>query len=260
MTQAIYRPPFRKQFDLTVATRKDDCGPCATRHALLRWSLGTIDPPVSAIRAKARVLTGPFRIDDVTRALAGYGCIVAATWDRFDDFHVDELEAWLAGGHYAVVVGDYDEVPVALKGDREFMGNHFTFLNENVPGPGDLVYDSLDDGRLDAPSMTRRAPRGPIIWPDAVVNAYLHGLSDQQDEDVTVSLIRRRTITRKATTVNVRDLPTTASAVVGSWTRGPLEWGQIVTGESIGGNDRWFRVWAFDRIAFVHSSVVVVAP
>jgi hypothetical protein len=260
MTQTIYRPPFRKQLT-GVATQRNDCGPIAVQHAVLRYSLGALAPAVSAIRAKAGVPTAQFTINDVTKALAGFGITVAATWDRFDDFHVDELEAWLAAGNYAVLLGDYDEVPASLKGDREFMQNHFTFANESVAPAGDLMYDSLDDGRIDAPSTTRRAPLGPIVWPDSVVNAYLHGLSDQQDEDVTVSLIRRRTLGRKATTVNVRAGPSRTTAVIGSWVRGPVEYGGVVIGESIAGNSRWFRIWwpLTAQIAFVHSSVVIVS-
>ena len=262
--QPHFRPVFRKQLTGS-ATAADDCGPVAARHALARWSLGAQDLSISKIRVMMKLPKGQTMIGDQADVFSKLGVNVAI-FDRFDKFSVADLRAHLAKGGFAVCLGDYDEVPGHLKGDLQFNQNHFVMLNElnpAVPGgaaEGVLVYDSLDDGRIDRPSKTRRAPKGPIVWPFAVLEKYLKNLSDRFDNDVTVAIFPRRRLKRRDPgAVNIRPTPSKARQPIGKWLSGELEHAGTVLGDPHNGDRRWFRVWWPEDavVAFVHASVVL---
>ena len=265
--QAHFRPAFRKQLS-GAATQKDDCGPVATRHALARLTLGARDLPIADVRKLMGLPKGQATINDQADVFSKLGVNVAI-FDRFDSFSTADLRDHLAKGGFAVCIGDYEQVPHAKKGDREFNGNHFVMLNElNPPGPGGaategvLVYDGLDDGRIDRPSASVRAPKGPIVWPFAVLEAYLKNLSDKVDNDITVAIFPRRRIKRRDPgAVNIRPTPSKAQAPIGKWLSGELEHGGTVLGDPHNGDRRWFRVWWPEDavVAFVHASVVLEA-
>jgi hypothetical protein len=264
--QAHFRPPFRRQFS-GIATQKDDCGPIATRHALSRWTLGSQDLAVATIRSRMGLPTGQATINHQADVFGKMG-VHLAIFDRFDHFSSADLRAHLAAGGFAICLGDYERVPANLKGDREFNGNHYVMLNElnptiaGKPVEGVLVYDGLDDGRIDAPSKSQRAPRGPIVWPFAVLETYLRNLSNKVDDDITVAIFPRRRLKRRDPgAVNIRPTASTAGAPIGKWLAGELEHAGIVIGDPHGGDRRWFRVWWPEDavVAFVHASVVLEA-
>lgn len=263
--QAHFRPTFRKQFSGTP-TQKDDCGPVATRHALSRWSLGARDLPIASVRKMMSLPKGQASIGDQAEVFSKLGAHVPV-FTRFSHFSIGDLRAHLASGGFAIGLGDYEKVPPGLKGDQEFNGNHFVFLNEldpALPGAaaaveGVLVYDGLDDGRIDAPSKSQRAPRGPIVWPFAVLEGYLVNLSNLVDADITVAVFPRRRVRRRdQDAVNVRPTPSTAKPPIGKWLSGELEHAGTVIGDPVSGDRRWFRVWwpEDSAVAFVHASVV----
>jgi hypothetical protein len=245
MVQTLYRPARDDQLKTTLATRSENCGPCATRVALRRASLGLLNPTIEAIRRAAGNTASQFTIYDVREALNAFGIPVAGTYGRSDNFEIPALRAWLAAGNYAAALGDYDEVPDRLSGDPRFDQNHLTFFNESSPViagvqyDGVLVYDSLDDGRRTS------IPKGPIVWPWAVVERYLHGLSDRFDEDVTVCLVKRRLLGRKFDGVPVRPTPDDTGAPIGLWVRGPVEYGALVRGGTLDDppDPNWYRIW-----------------
>ncbi|MCI0345635.1 MAG: hypothetical protein L0221_09370 [Chloroflexi bacterium] len=262
--QAHFRPVFHRQLTGS-ATAADDCGPVAARHAMLRWTLGARDLPIATIRSLMKLPKGQAMIGDQADVFSRFGANVAI-FDRFDHFSVADLREHLARGGFAVCLGDYDEVPPNLKGDLQFNQNHFVMLNElNPPVPGGapegvLVYDSLDDGRIDRPSKTRRAPKGPIVWPFAVLEKYLKNLSDKFDNDITVAIFPRRRLRRRDPgAVNIRPTPSKARPPIGKWLSGELEHAGTVLGDPHNGDKRWFRVWWPEDavVAFVHASVVL---
>lgn len=260
MTDAnvYYDPVFTGQLNSGLATAKEDCGFCAERHAVRRHSLGTKNPSIPQMRQYADVITGQPRVDQLAVSLERLRVDVAGVYTRYDSFSTAEVRAWLEAGNYLIALGDYDEVPLKLKGDREFMLNHYVYANAGTDD-GPQIYDSLDDGRVDQPSGIR-APQGPIIWPWAVFDAYLHGLSDKFDLDVTVITIRRRSVERRFAEVLVRPGPA-ETGLVGRWHTGPLEYGSIVLGAEVYGDRRWFRVWwpyEGGRVGFVAAAHVLI--
>ena len=261
--QAHYRPVFRKQLTGS-ATQADDCGPAAARHALDRLSLGGHDVPISKIRLRMGLPKGQAQIHDVAELFSNMGVHVQI-FTRTMHFSVADLRTHLANGGFAVCLGDYEKVPANLKGDLEFQDNHFVMLNELNPliaghaFEGVLVYDSLDDHRKDPPTG-RRAPRGPIVWPFAVLESYLVNLSNEPDDDITVAIFPRRRVKRiDQNPVNVQPTASTAQAPIGTWLSGELEHAGTIPGEPINGDHRWFRVWWPEAavVAFVHASAVL---
>ena len=245
--QAHFRPAFLKQLT-GAATQKDDCGPAAARHALGRLSLGGHDVQIPKIRLRMGLPKGPATIHNVAAFFAAQGVHIQI-FTRSDHFGVADLRTHLASGGFAVCLGDYEKVPANLKGDLEFKDNHFIMVNELNPTIGGqvfegvLVYDSLDDGRKDAPTG-RRAPRGPIAWPFAVLESYLVNLSNKPDNDITIAVFPRRRVRRlDAGAVNVQPSPSTIPAPIGTWLSGELEHAGTFPGEPVNGDTRWFRIW-----------------
>lgn len=261
--QAHFRPVFRKQ--LTGATTQaDDCGPAAARHALGRLSLGNHDVPIAKIRSRMGLPKGQATINHVAAFFAVQGVHVQV-FTRSDHFSVADLRTHLANGGFAVCIGDYEKVPANLKGDLEFQENHFIMVNELNPviGPqvfeGVLVYDSLDDHRKDPPTG-RRAPRGPIVWPFAVLESYLVNLSNDPDNDITVAVFPRRRVRRlDQNPVSVQPAPSIARAPIGTWLSGELEHGGTFIGDPVNGDTRWFLVWWPEGAvtAFVPAAAVI---
>ena len=265
--QAHFRPVFRKQLT-GAATQKDDCGPAAARHALGRLSLGNHDVEIAKIRSRMGLPTGQATINHVSAFFAVQG-IHIQVFTRSDHFSVGDLRTHLANGGFAVCLGDYEKVPANLKGDLEFQDNHFVMLNELNPTiagqviDGVLVYDSLDDHRKDPPTG-RRAPRGPIVWPFAVLESYLVNLSNKPDNDITVAIFPRRRVRRiDQSLVNVQPAPGIGPAPIGIWSSGELEHAGTFFGDPVNGDSRWFQVWwpegavvAFVPAAFVLESTM----
>ena len=244
---AHFRPIFRKQLTGS-ATAKDDCGPAAARHAHERLTLGSHDVPISKIRLRMGLPTGQATINDVADFFAVQGVHIQI-FTRTDHFSTADLRTHLANGGFAVCLGDYEKVPANLKGDLEFKDNHFVMLNELNPTikgqvfEGVLVYDSLDDHRKDQPTG-RRAPRGPIVWPFAVLESYLVNLSNAPDNDITVAIFPRRRVRRiDQNLVSVQPAPSTIPAPIGTWSAGELEHAGTFPGDPVNGDKRWFRVW-----------------
>lgn len=257
MAQLTYRPVFFGQLNNPlVVTDGIDCGPVAFRHAVRRWSLGVLDYTVSQIRSAMGKPTGQTSLYDHATAARKLLRINLPVFDRYDSFSVAALNAHLAAGGFATALGDYDEVPVALRGDKNWLGNHLVMVNELVAGnaAAPLVYDSLDDGRRAG------IPKGPIVWPAPVLPNYLVNLSDRRDLDVTVAIWPRRRLKARAGSANVRAGATTLSPVVGVLAAGrQIEHGGTNLGQTIGGDRRWYRVWWPDtgQVAFVHASVAL---
>ena len=263
MAQTFYRPARDDQLKTSLATRSRNCGPCATRVALRRWSLGRVNPTIEAIRKAANNTLRQFDIYDVREALTYFGVSVAGTYTRNDHFSTADLKAWLVKGNYATALGDYDEVPNNLSGDPSFDDNHLTFINEANPVisgttyDGPLMYDSLDDGRRAG------IPKGPIVWPWYILDRYLHDLSDRPDLDITVCLIKRRLLNRKFDGVPIRPTPDDTGTPIGSWTRGSVEYGPLVRGGTLDSppDPNWYPVWwpVKAQIGFVSAAHVTVA-
>lgn len=253
--QTFYRPARDDQLKTALPQRGFNCGACATRVIIRRWSLGSMNPTIAGIRKGAANPSLWFSAQDVAEALRYFGVPVEAMYDRYDHYSVEALTAWLKAGNYAVALGDYEQVPVPISGDPRFDGNHFVMLNE-WQTPGSLNYDPVADGRRTG------IPTSPVTWSWYILTRYLQNLSNQFDKDVTVILVKRRTVKRKPDNVTVYAAPDTASPEVGTWHTGPLEYGAIVRGTGVGSppDPRWYRIWwpYTAQIGFVSASQVTL--
>lgn len=252
--QLFYRPARDDQLKTSYKTRAFNCGACATRVLIRRYSLGSLNPTIEGIRKGAGNPSSWFTAYDVAEALRYFGVTVHAIYDRRDAYKLDSFANWLKAGNYGVALGDYEKVPNSLSGDPRFDGNHFVMLNQwQLPGP--LLYDPVADGRRTG------IPTSPVTWPWAVLRDYLHNLSDKFDTDITVILVRRRTVARKVPVVKVYAAPDPATAFA-DWKTGPLEYGALVRGLAISDppNPNWYRVWwpYTARIGFVSQAHVTV--
>lgn len=252
--QVYYRPARDDQLKSPIATRTFNCGPCATRVLIRRWSLGSLNPTIPGIRTGAQNPSSWFTAYDVAEALRYFGIPVHAVYDRFDSFTLDALATWLKAANYAVALGDYEKVPNSLSGDPNFNGNHFVMLNEWAP-TGPLVYDPIADGRRAG------IPTSPLTWPWVILRDYTQNLSNKYDPDITVVLVKRRTVKRRLDVVPVYATPDPAQPI-GQWKTGPLEYGALVRGVNLGDppDPRWYRIWwpYTSRIAFVSAAHVTL--
>lgn len=255
-----YRPRFRKQLTGTP------CGPanCNMAAAAMfadRQSLGIINVSPDQMRefsgTAGKCLDADPNNDGTNlrtaaTALAHVGLHIELRSDIDWAAVVGGLDIGLSFiGH-----GDYDRVPVGLRGDKAFTGLHSVVFTERDAARGRiLTYDGLDDARRSG------VPQGPIWWPDHVVYEYLTAFPGVA---LTGAFSRRRMVRPIVRLVNIRDKPTRASAIIENTMQASgetFEYGGTVMGESIGGDRRWWRIWLplKTRLGYVHASVVAYA-
>ena len=110
--QTFYRPARDDQLK-SGTYRAFNCGPCATRVAIRRHSLGSLNPTITGIRKAAGNTSSWFSALDVSQALQAFG-VGHELHQRNDDFEIPDLAARLKAGDYAVALGDYEQVPDSL--------------------------------------------------------------------------------------------------------------------------------------------------
>lgn len=261
-----YRPPFDGQFTGTLCG-KANCNMCAAGRFANRQTLGA----VNMTGDQMRTLSGTaWKCGDADKTNDGTNLVDASVALKKvgvpivirDDISWPEVINGLSFVPF-ICHGDYDRVPLGLRGDREFLGFHSVMFNERdvIGGRGILVYDSMDDGRADRPTGIR-APQGPIWWPESVAKAYAEAFPGP---NITGAFGRLRVVQPVVPVANIRSGPSRARSVIARAIRSQRdrnEWGALVHGERIGRNDVWYRVWVPElrRVGFMHDSVVDQLP
>jgi len=279
-----YEPLFRKQLTGTPCGHAN-CNMAAAAHLADRATLGLIRKTPDQMRTlsgtaanclDANQLNDGTSQADALRALAKCG-LVPTQYDRTDGFDASEFRAAIQSGRGAIVAGDYDRVPVGLRGDREFLNFHGIFANEwrasvvippryefkGYTGPAYRTWDSLNDGRIDNPSR-KVAPKGPIWWPAPVMHAFAEAMATGSGNFLAiVADLGSATVRVSTGKANVRDVAALTGAIIATRFSGAkLEASPLpdIGGAAGSGDTRWFRVWLPElaRVGFMHASVITV--
>jgi len=267
MARTWYLPPFEKQLTGT-ACEHANCNMAAAAMAAQQVSLGAINTGPDELRRLSGTAwecvdddktNDGTNLEDAATALARKG-VTLTTFDATDGKRFSDLLAYLKKGRFAVVHGDYDQVPAALRGDKAFFGTHSVYYQEyraSVPlyngtkGAAVRVGDSLNDGRRAG------VPNGYVWWPAAVAQHYVEKFPGT---GLTFGIIDLRTLKARVPVANIRAKAATSAPIIGKLKPADkaLVWGAVQIGEAVGANRRWYRVWvpSLAKIGFMHSSVV----
>lgn len=247
MSLTGYRPKRKDQLTGSPLG-PDNCNMSAAAVYADDQTLGAIDKTADQMRVLSGDTSGGTTMAGAATALARVGLHL----DIVHDGSIGALNESLRHGG-AIVHGDYDQVPVSLRGDEEFLGLHSVFAL-GATDTDVVVYDGLDDGRHDQPTG-HVAPVAPILWPRTVFDRY----AEKFPNGLTYGLIEPRTVIVMVALANVRSGPhLTASVLERVRLHQAITYGTIVVGDAINHDARWFRVFLprLQRIGFIHASVV----
>ena len=259
--QRYYRPsPFRKQLQGSTPCSNQNCNMCTAANIADRLTLGgqkkscdymrkVSGYPMSHCYDNILSNNGTTLANAVT-SLAHIG-INATAFDRNDNKGWAEVVKYLEAGRPVAAHGEYDAVPMNLRGDKVYKGYHAVLFNEiNDAHDKVFVWDSLNDGRR--PSI----PNGPIWWPTHVAKAYMDHFIGTPFTFLIVPFWRAEVRTEGA---KVRSGPHLTDAVLRTMhTDERLQRGSHVHGTNIGGSDVWYRVWepTTAKVGYIHASVI----
>jgi hypothetical protein len=252
MATAFYRATFEKQGTGSALGWKN-CGAASGAMLADQATLQLTDPTPDAFRKLTGDFSGGLVISQIGSVLTKLG-VPNTVYDASDGYTFDKLVLDLKRGRFAVVNGDYGTVPDSLVGDRAFNGYHSEFWHA-VTASGIVVGDPLCDGRRAG------IPKGYLTYPMAVARKYVEEFDREvPGTGIHACIMDLKRLKARSGVTNVRADHTRKSAVIGTIKGATtLVWGGTVAGESIGGNNVWYRVWypASSRIGYCHSSVVV---
>lgn len=252
MAQTYYRPRPKKQLTGSALGSKN-CNMSAAAVLADRDTLGVVDVTADAMRKASGDTVGGTGQDGAVTALSKYGITVDA-FDYLDGKGWVDVVAFLKSGREISASGVYGEVPLALRGDKDFTGTHQVYFNEIRASDGALLaFDGLDDGRR--PGI----PKAPIWWPAAVARDFMAALPGA---GFTFLVGRKRRATAKVAVANVRASASTSSATIAQLTRGQslARGSKAVIGGAVGTNRVWYPVWVPGKaiVGYMHSSVVTL--
>ena len=253
MTKAFYRAVFRKQ-DTGSPLGWKNCGASSGAMLVDQGSLGNHKPTPDAFRKRTHDFSGGLMIGQIGDAIESYG-VGVHVYDASDGLTFAELMVFNKVGRFAVVQGDYDQVPYALRGDKDFRDFHSVVYQE-IEGSSIWVGDSLNDGRR--PGI----PKGWIKWPLSVAKNYVERFDRQvPGTGLHAAVLDRKRLKARPVSpeTKVRSGPGLSYSVIGSFGGSTtIIWGDTVTGEAVGGSRVWYRVWlpSAAKVGFCHSSVV----
>lgn len=258
MAQAFYLTDFEKQLTGTVLA-SSNCGAASGAMLVGQGTLGALDPGADAFRRNTGDYTGGLFIGTIGNTCEVDYKVGVTVFDGMDGLTWAKLLAYLKAGRFAVVNGDYDQVPLALRGDKDFTGLHSVMYHQvNSAGTMVRVGDPLNDGRR--PGI----PKGWVWWPISVAKNYV----EKYDREVPGTGLHAAVLDRKrlrarpvAPATNIRSAPSMTSSIIGKFGgTQTVIWGVKVVGQKVGNSTIWYRVWCptAARVGFCHSSVVTV--
>jgi hypothetical protein len=244
MSEPFYLPRHDTQFEPRTGFSPWDCNMAAAADAARYWSIGLTDHDHSWYRKVSGDTDGGTNITTASKVL-DIARVSHAVYDASDGRNYADVKAALDAGRFVIAHGDYDRVPVSLRGpiDRSYEGYHSVFAARRRSNAV-MIGDGLSDKWM--------------LWPDTVLSSYMAAFPGG---GFTYIAVRPRHLRSKSGTCNIRAEATRQSRVV-STLRGTREvhYGGFKRGESIGGNSNWDRVWEPTHgVAYVHSSVAVPA-
>lgn len=251
---SYYRAKFEKQ-NTGSALAWSNCAAASAAMLADQSTLGMKDPTPDRIRKLTKDFEGGLTMSQVGSALDRIG-IHTTVYDGSDGYTWRKMHEDLLEGRFMVVAGDYDVIPVELRGDKDYGGFHAVFFHEVDDGHV-IVGDPLNDGRRED------IPRGYLRWPIEVAKAYVQAVNNQIPGDsLHACVMDLRLLTHRSNRrgCNIRRLPDRASPITGRIANGEdAVWGGTVKGQMVNGSDVWYKVWNVDanRIGYAHSAVVV---
>lgn len=250
--QRFYRPDFEKQATGS-ALQWFNCAAASGAMLADQATLGIVDPEPDRVRALTGDFTGGLTMGALGTAMERLG-VPVTVYDNDDRLTWPEAAGFLRRGHFMVVAGDYDALPVALRGDKDYLGPHGV-LYQQMGLRAIVVGDPLNDGR--APGIHR----GFIKWPIDVARRYVGRFDAQTVGGIHAVVMRPEWVKPRSQVMEaaVRAHHRSDAFLLGALPYGRrLVTGGAVDGEEIRGSKRWFRVWwpADGRLGYVHSSVV----
>lgn len=256
----VYTPRFKKQLTGTKCAGAN-CNMASAAMLADRMTLGVINVTPDYMRLLSetsyRCTDGISGNDgtsqaDALRALGKLGLFPKA----YSNYDVVKLRESFARGMILSI--NYSAVPYALKGDKNFNGRHAIYMNKyndtkRLVQRGDPL---CDHRRSEIPK--------DFSWVDAAVyekaaEAYYDGAGN-----IYCIVNVTKYATPKTDWCNVRPSPSRSGSPIYKLTKASgvkLEAGQkVVTGESIGGNNKWWKVWVntLNRAGYIHDSVVSI--
>lgn len=250
MAQTHYRPKAKKQLTGSALGGKN-CNMAAAAMFADRDTLGVVDVTADAMRKASGDTFGGTTQDGAMTALAKYG-VNADAYDGADGQTWANVVAALKAGRPVSASIVYGEVPLALRGDKDFTGTHQVYLNEVRSLDGAvLTYDPLCDGRKAG------IPKMPNWWSAAVVSDAMRAFPGV---GFWFLVGRRRRATAKVDIANIRSGPSTSTAVIGRLTKGKslARGSKAVIGGAVGANRVWYPVWVpgIAKVGYMHSSII----
>lgn len=250
----FYRARFEKQ-NTGSALSWSNCAAASGAMLADQSTLGIKDPTPDRIRRLTNDFEGGLTMAQVGTALDRIG-IHTTVYDESDGYTWADLTSDLRDGAFMVVAGDYDAVPLDLRGDKDYTGFHAVFYHEIIGDEYVVVGDPLNDGRR--PGIHK----GYVRWPIEVAKEYVKMAAHQIPGESLLACVmdvRDLSVRRGRRKANIRRLASRDSVVIGHITPSDsVQWGGTVKGQMIGGSDVWYKVWCpeANRIGYAHSSVV----
>jgi Bacterial SH3 domain len=265
VARAWYLANYEKQLTGS-ACGPYNCNMAASAMLAQQVSLGAINTAPDELRKLSGTawectdnnkLNDGTNIKDAATALARKG-VHLTIYDSTDGRTFTMLTSALKEGRFAVVHGDYDQVPRQLRGDKDFLGLHSVFFHEyaaqvalynGTRGPGIRVGDGLNDGRRAG------IPNGYVWWPLKVAENYAVKFPGG---GLTYGLMDRRRLEARVN-ANVRTKPALSGKIIRTAPKGTdFTWGAVQIGQAVGGDRRWYRVWDTSKgvVGFMHASVI----
>jgi hypothetical protein len=256
MAQAFYLASFEKQLTGS-ALAGSNCGAASGAMLTDQMTLGLKNPTPDQFRYRTGDYSGGLFIATVGRTMElEYGA-PNTVYDASDGLDWYELRTRLLRGQFAVVNGDYDQIPMYLRGSRTFTGFHSVVYHQfNSDRSKVRVGDPLNDGRLAG------HPKGWVWWPAEVARNYVEKYDREVPGDglhACVMDLRRLRARPVSPNTQIRASASRTSVSIGSFGGSQtVVWGGTVKGEAIANNTVWYRVWcpSAARIGYCHSSVV----
>jgi len=254
--EPFYLAGFEKQLTGSAMGGRN-CAAASGAMLADQSTMGLKNPTPDAFRKASGDFTGGLYMGQVATTLQRAYGVHTTCYDQSDGYVWSEMLAHLKQGRFMVVAGDYDQVPLALKGDKDFTGFHAVFYHR-VGSEGVRVGDPLNDGRRVG------IPKGYVWWPLDLARRYVERFDAQvagSSLHAVVMDLKRLRARPVSPNTRIRQAPSRSSAVIGSFGgTTTVAWGGTVIGEAIGGNAVWYRVWwpAANSIGYCHSSVVAV--